>query len=166
MNIRKNDVLFLLKVKAVQSVGHKFDVRQPFNSQFDVTCVRGCEVEGILGPEGRVLDEMGSFQCKISPKIFKKFSESRDALRKMPGDVRTFRVRFDPNQYKEDSVSGSETEIYFTFNLVIRRDPKTNNFKAVLATIRQLLNTECVVPDWLHDLILGYGEPDTAHYSK
>lgn len=84
----------------------------------------------------------------------------------MPGDLRTFRVRFDPNQYKEDSDKGIETDVYFTFNLVVRRDPKTNNFKAVLATIRQLLNTECVVPDWLHDLILGYGEPDTAHYSK
>lgn len=23
-----------------------------------------------------------------------------------------------------------------------------------------------MVPDWLHDLILGYGEPDSAHYSK
>lgn len=56
--------------------------------------------------------------------------------------------------------------IYYSFNLLIRRDPKTNNFKAVLATIRQLLNTEFVVPDWLHDLILGYGEPNAAHYKS
>ncbi|KHJ76947.1 hypothetical protein OESDEN_23433 [Oesophagostomum dentatum] len=32
--------------------------------------------------------------------------------------------------------------------------------------MRQLLNTECVVPDWLTDIVLGYGEPDSAHYSK
>lgn len=32
--------------------------------------------------------------------------------------------------------------------------------------MRQLLNTECVVPDWLTDVVLGYGEPDSAHYSK
>ena len=57
-------------------------------------------------------------------------------------------------------------DVYYTFNVVIRRDPKTNNFKAVLETIRQLLNTECVVPDWLTDVVLGYGEPDSAHYSK
>lgn len=57
-------------------------------------------------------------------------------------------------------------DVYYTFNLVIRRDPKTNNFKAVLSTMRQLLNTECVVPDWLTDIVLGYGEPDSAHYSK
>uniref|UniRef100_A0A914HES8 Intron-binding protein aquarius n=1 Tax=Globodera rostochiensis TaxID=31243 RepID=A0A914HES8_GLORO len=150
MNVRRNDVLFLLKLKPIHPVGHKFDVRKPFKSQFEVEYLRGCEVEGILGPDGRVLDEM----------------ESRDVIRKMPGDLRVFRVRFDANQYREDSLRGVETDVYFTFNLVVRRDPKTNNFRAVLATIRQLLNTECVVPDWLHDLILGYGEPDTAHYSK
>lgn len=28
------------------------------------------------------------------------------------------------------------------------------------------MNTECVVPDWLHNIILGYGDPGSAHYSK
>ena len=55
---------------------------------------------------------------------------------------------------------------YATFNLFVRRDPKENNFKSVLDTIRQLMNTECVVPDWLHDTILGYGDPADAHYSR
>jgi len=57
--IRKNDVLFLLKVKPIQKVGYKFDVRKPFKSQFDITHIRGCEVDGIIGPDGRVLDEIG-----------------------------------------------------------------------------------------------------------
>lgn len=48
----------------------------------------------------------------------------------------------------------------------MRRKPKENNFKAVLETIRELMNTECVVPEWLHDIILGYGDPSAAHYSK
>lgn len=48
----------------------------------------------------------------------------------------------------------------------MRRDPRTNNFKAVLSTIRQLLNTECVVPDWIHDIILGYGDAHSAHYKQ
>lgn len=39
-------------------------------------------------------------------------------------------------------------------------------FQAVLETIRNLMNTDCVVPDWLHDIILGYGDPSSAHYSK
>lgn len=48
----------------------------------------------------------------------------------------------------------------------MRRKPKENNFKAVLETIRELMNTECVVPAWLHDIILGYGDPGAAHYSR
>jgi len=48
----------------------------------------------------------------------------------------------------------------------MRRKPKENNFKAVLDTIRDLMNINCVVPDWLHDIILGYGDPGSAHYSR
>ena len=56
--------------------------------------------------------------------------------------------------------------MYETFNVLMRRKPKENNFKAVLETIRELMNTDCVVPDWLHDIILGYGDPGAAHYSE
>lgn len=74
----------------------------------------------------------------------------------------------------------------------MRRKPKENNFKvsvhlgsralpsyslsgqpslpphlqAVLETIRDLMNAECVVPDWLHDVFLGYGDPAAAHYNR
>jgi intron-binding protein aquarius len=57
-------------------------------------------------------------------------------------------------------------DVYETFNILMRRKPKENNFKAVLETIRELMNTKCVVPDWLHDIILGYGDPGAAHYSR
>jgi intron-binding protein aquarius len=80
--------------------------------------------------------------------------------------------------------------IYEMFNLIVRRDPKENNFKAVLESIRDLMNTQCAVsfdlyslssldacihacscdqtqvPDWLHDIFLGYGDVGLAHYSK
>lgn len=57
-------------------------------------------------------------------------------------------------------------DVYETFNIVMRRKPKENNFKAVLETIRELMNTECVVPEWLHDIVLGYGDPSQAHYTR
>ena len=38
--------------------------------------------------------------------------------------------------------------------------------QAVLETIRDLMNTECVVPEWLHDVFLGYGDPAAAHYAS
>ena len=76
--------------------------------------------------------------------------------------------RLDCNQYKldMDRVSQSGEDVYDTFNILMRRKPKENNFKAVLETIRDLMNTDCVVPEWLHDIILGYGDPGAAHYSK
>ena len=41
-----------------------------------------------------------------------------------------------------------------------------NNFKAVLESIRDLMNEQTVVPPWLHDIFLGYGDPAAAQYSK
>lgn len=39
-------------------------------------------------------------------------------------------------------------------------------FQAVLETIRDLMNTECLVPDWIHDIFLGYDDPAAAHYTR
>lgn len=36
----------------------------------------------------------------------------------------------------------------------------------MLETIRDLTNAECVVPDWLHDVFLGYGDPGAAKYTN
>ena len=41
-----------------------------------------------------------------------------------------------------------------------------NNFKAVLESIRDLMNEETVLPEWLHDIFLGYGDPAAAQYTK
>ena len=51
--------------------------------------------------------------------------------------------------------SENSRDVYETFNVILRRRPKENNFKAVLETIRDLMRSELVVPDWLHDVFLG-----------
>lgn len=38
--------------------------------------------------------------------------------------------------------------------------------QAVLETIRDLMNTNCLVPDWIHDTFLGYGDPASANYTR
>ena len=90
----------------------------------------------------------------------KRFSDSK----------RTFRVFLDPNQYKQDTDAStndpSVEDVYSGFNVFVRRNPKTSNFKAVLECIRDLLNTKFVVPEWLRDLLLGYGDPAAANYTK
>jgi intron-binding protein aquarius len=36
----------------------------------------------------------------------------------------------------------------------------------VLESIRDLMNEDCVVPPWLHDILLGYGDPGAAQYQN
>lgn len=74
-------------------------------------------------------------------------------------------MHLDPEQYTSDLQNGCNC--YETFNLLIRRNAKENNFKSVLQTIRGLLNSATVgnaIPAWLHDVLLGIGSSNSAHY--
>ncbi|XP_017083650.2 RNA helicase aquarius [Drosophila eugracilis] len=149
-NLRKHDVCFLITVKPTQPYGTKYKHREPFIPQVGLVSVRGCEVEGMLDANGRVIED--------GP-------EPRPQL---PGEQRCYRVWLDSNQYRldMDDLQEGADDVYESFNILMRRKPKENNFKAVLETIRHLMNTECVVPPWLHDILLGYGDPGAAHYSN
>ena len=46
----------------------------------------------------------------------------------------------------------------------VRRKPKENNFKAIFDCLRDLMTTPLVVPEWLLDVLLGYGDPAAAAY--
>lgn len=48
----------------------------------------------------------------------------------------------------------------------MRRKLKENNFKVVLEIIWNLMNIDCVVFDWLYDIILGYGDLSSVYYLK
>lgn len=187
-NLRKHDVCFLISIKPPNTIGNpctidfsfipiiralplpilcterayinltsvhdisgtKYSHKLPFVPQVGLTTVRGCEIEGMLDSNGRVIED--------GP-------EPRPVL---PGENRTYRVWLDSNQYRidMDHASHGKEDVYEGFNIIMRRKPKENNFKAVLETIRELMNTECVVPDWLHNIILGYGDPGAAQYSR
>lgn len=148
-SLRKHDVVFLVTCRPARAIA-SLDAKKPFKEQYGVDYVRGAEVEGMLDDQGKVIEE------GPEPKP------------ELKGDGRTFRMWLDTNQYQQDmaaTVQGSE-DLYETFNILIRRKPKENNFKAVLETIRDLMNTECIVPDWLHDIFLGYDDPAAAHYTR
>lgn len=147
--LRKHDVCLLLSIINPKELPNP---QGDFPEEWGIRYIRGCEVEGMLDENGRVIEE------GPEPKP------------ELKGETRTYRVWLDCNQYKIDmdnikSSCGNE-DVYETFNVLMRRKPKENNFKAVLETIRDLMNTKCVVPDWLLDIILGYGDPGAAHYSQ
>ncbi len=147
--LRKHDVCFLLTVRPpISSAPTGYDYSDDFTKAVGLVSVRGCEVEGMLDDNGRVIEE------------------GPEPAPKMQGETRVFRVMLDCNQYHQDmerTAAGGE-DVYESFNVLMRRKPKENNFKAVLETIRELMNSEWVVPEFLHDILLGYGDPAAAHY--
>lgn len=149
-NLRKHDVCFLITVRPTQPIGSRYNHREPFVPQVGLTYVRGCEIEGMLDENGKLIEDGPEPKPHLS------------------GEKRTFRVWLDRNQYKDDMDALQEggDDVYEEFSIIMRRKPKENNFKAVLETIRHLMNTECVVPPWLHDILLGYGDPGAAHYKR
>lgn len=78
------------------------------------------------------------------------------------GTKRKARVLLDTAQYQTDVERKIADNVYGSINLVLRRKPKENNFKAILHTIRDLMNSPAAVPSWLHDVFLGYGDPSQA----
>lgn len=126
-SLRKHDVCFLITIKAPR---HD---RNDFPSQFGVAYVRGCEVEGMLDESGRIIED----GIEPKPKLFGIFYILSHVCAFynwiLAGEVRTFRVLMDPNQYHKDMEASSakkSEDVYDTFSLIMRRKPKENNFKA------------------------------------
>ena len=152
-NLKRHDVCFLLTVRPpTRGVDQGLTdlPAQEYCRTTGLMYVRGCEVEGMLDENGRVIEEYAVEKPRYS------------------SGNRTFRVLLDCNQYYADmdTTSKGAEDVYSSFNVLMRRKPKENNFKAVLETIRDLMNTSCVVPEWLHDIVLGYGDPASAHYTN
>jgi hypothetical protein len=102
---------------------------------------------------GEILEVLDETQAVVGEK-----DETGNA-HQAQGNLRTYRIAMDAAQYQMDQeamlASEAGVDVYTTFNLLMRRQSKENNFKAVLETIRDLMNTDFSVPSWLHDVLLG-----------
>ena len=120
-----------------------------------IVYVRGCEVRAVVDESGAVIGE-------------------RDITGKQHhavGSVRTYRLYLDPAQYAADMqrLQSDDTaeDVYTTFNLLIRRKAKENNFKGVLSSIRDILQAkqrDVELPPFLRDVFLGYGDVESSCY--
>ena len=82
------------------------------------------------------------------------------------GSRRKCKVLLDENQYQQDVNAKKAGDVYSSFNVLVRRTAGENNFKAVLETIRDLMQSlEWSVPEWLHDVFLGYGDRASANFT-
>ena len=155
-SIRKHDIVFLLAIDATtiegSRPGHLAAVAgrgRTFAETEGLVAVRGAEVMQVEDGEGHV---------------FTGESENDQPLR---GAVRKLELQLDSAQYHIDAAAmadGKGSNVYASFNVLVRRKPKENNFKAILQCIRSLMTQPLVVPNWLLDVLLGYGDPAAAAY--
>ena len=148
--IRKHEVLYLLTIRSPIEEGNKFTLDKNgtnFCEQVGLVYARGVEVDEVLDEQGKVIPEW----------------ETRTAR----GDERKLRLLLDSQQYQLDTArmvrQGAE-DVYETFNLLVRRKAKENNFKSVLSCIRDIMGKKVQMPSWLKDVFLGYGDPKAAHW--
>ncbi|KAI9496193.1 P-loop containing nucleoside triphosphate hydrolase protein [Zychaea mexicana] len=154
--LRKHDIVFLLTIEANEKTVEKYTDNKDFKTHYGIKYVRGCEIIDMLGSDGRPIDDVRK------PTV-------NDRGPRFTGYQRTMRVALDPNQYKQDMERVHRhkgEDVHETFNILVRRKPQENNFKAVLETIRTLMQSDLVVPDWLQKVFLGYGDPSSAHYTN
>ena len=125
-----------------------------FPNRFGVVFVRGCMVMQVRNEHGTILSEPGA---AIPDK-------QKDSTKKI------FRVAMDTAQYSSDSKLGGASDLYKSFNLLVRRHGRENNFKSILETIRGLTegagSISRVLPKWLQSILLGTADPNSASYKS
>lgn len=155
--LKEHDVLFLLSVRpSFEPLSAEEAEKASVPERLGLQYVRGCEIIEIRDEEGTLMND---FTGKIK----------REEWKPPKGELRTVTVALDTAQYHMDVTDIAERgaeDIYGTFNVLMRRKPKENNFKAILESIRDLMNEYCIVPDWLHNIFLGYGDPSAAQWTK
>ncbi|OQV02448.1 AAA domain-containing protein [Cladophialophora immunda] len=148
-NLRPHDVVFLLAVNATNASrlltnGHSGDGD---DEQRMFTGLRAAEVVQVLTDDGRTLRDT---QTNGHP--------SRPRRRRLLLDL-------DASTYDSDKQKqGRAISEIASLNVIARRQGRENNFKPVLETIQALVSSETVLPSWLQEVYLGYGDPQSASF--
>lgn len=130
--------------------------------------IRGCVIKSIADSSRRTIGER----------------DQKGNVYRAKGNIRIYRVELDAAQYELDqklilqnnttntrtatTTPSSINEFYSTFNLVLRRKSKENNFSSILSTMVDVMsdleNGVASLPSFLENLLLGYGDPKNACY--
>eukprot|EP01028_Stygiella_incarcerata_P001588 TRINITY_DN1285_c0_g1_i10.p1 TRINITY_DN1285_c0_g1~~TRINITY_DN1285_c0_g1_i10.p1 ORF type:complete len:1678 (-),score=494.91 TRINITY_DN1285_c0_g1_i10:1974-6923(-) len=141
--LRCFDVVFLICVEAVAEVGESWSGGEMFR----IRHIRGAEIIDIGDDRGHTRTGLLPFE---------------DDETRLSGTRRIMHVRLDPSQYAHDVMDEKEGRVYSSFNVLVRRKQKENNFKAVLDAVRSAVTQRDILPMWLRDTYLGYGDPRSS----
>jgi len=148
--LRQHDVVFLVSLKKnIQAIEGKKEEELSFFEKYGVQYVRGAEIVSHLDEDRNEITNLENFKTA-----------------KPEGNLRYLQVLLDPVQYKQDldTLGEKDNEVYGSLHLLVRRKQKENNFKAILTTIKDVLNSEVKIPEWLEDILLGYGNLKSEEY--
>ncbi|KAM4082223.1 hypothetical protein ACJW30_11G155000 [Castanea mollissima] len=155
--LKEHDVLFLLSIRpSFEPLSAEEAAKASVPQRLGLQYVSGCEIIEVRDEEGTLIND---FTGRIK----------RDEWKPPKGELRTVTVALDTAQYHMDVSNIAEKgadDVYGTFNILMRRKPKENNFKAILESIRDLMNEYSIVPDWLHNVFLGYRNPSEAQWTN
>jgi intron-binding protein aquarius len=155
-NLKPGDVVYLLTTKPQDSNG------MITNGDFDTNAD----------------DTPKAFQSLRTAEIVQVQDERGKPLRDHDHDAnnghgrrahqRRLIVNFDTAVYAQDAESKEKgkPDVYETFNVIVRRKGRENNFKRILESIKSLTLSNAPVPTWLKDVFLGYGDPAGASYGQ
>ncbi|CRG95233.1 P-loop containing nucleoside triphosphate, putative [Plasmodium gallinaceum] len=144
--IRPSDILFLVCVKNYTNhYRNKLNLvnDSDLKKLLGINYVRGCEV------------------LKYS-----NFVENNEEMNDENSNLKKITVYLDYLQYQKDILN--DPEIYSSFNLLIRRKQKENNFFYILNNIKTLIMNpdDAIIPQWVHDIFLGYCDNSLKYYQK
>lgn len=154
-SLRPEDTIYLLSVKPPQEAkdftnGHSSQVEM---RESGVITLRTAEVVQLLDEKGRSIRESAVEQSNGI--------ERRVSMRRLV-------VNLDATAFMADVVhkESSQIDVYETINVVVRRSQRENNFRKILETIQSLALSEVIIPEWLQEVFLGYGDPTSATYTR
>jgi len=156
-DLRQDDVVFLVTIHPAE-----MDARLPNGKthysvaeKTGLKMVRCAEVISILDENGRAIKHDQDRQDHMD-------GLSRPRQRRLL-------LRLDALSYRTDKerADAGKGDILENINVIIRRRARENNFKPILDTLKHLTVSENVpIPNWLHDVFLGYGDPASASYKR
>ena len=154
-SLRQEDVVYLLAVRPTQdsctSTNGNAESNHMHKSGLKV--LRTAEVAQLLDENGRMIREMPGSQNNSHG--------FRPRLRRLL-------VKLDAAAYKADTIvkDAGKPDIYESLNVLVRRKGRENNFKKILYTIQSLALADTLLPAWLQEVFLGYGDPTGALYTR
>ena len=145
--------MFLLAVRPAED--HRTNGESADGEMRDsgIKSLRTAEIVQILDETGRPIRDFNAAQTNGSTR--------RPRIRRLL-------LNLDTQAFLEDTKAkeAGRPDAYESINLIVRRHQRENNFRKILSTIRSLALSDTVLPSWLLEVYLGFGDPSAAAFTR